>query len=52
MSVISSIFVLVGYISSLIMIACLSDRNSLIEKRYNDLRVKYASLKSKQGGDK
>ena len=43
------IIILLGYVSSLVLVYYSLKAQSLIEKKYNDLRVENARLKSKVG---
>ena len=43
------IIILLGYVSSLVLVYNSLKAQSIIEKKYNDLRVENARLKSKVG---
>ncbi len=49
MTIIFDLIVLVGYISTLVLLGQSEKKLDQVEKKYNDLRVQYASLKSKRG---
>lgn len=52
MSIVFDLLVLTGYLATYILLYKSLKAQSVIEKKYNDLRVKYASLKaSRKAGE-